>query len=433
MPDHPVGARAAQGIGRRPASLLRWQYWHRIVALSFLGWVFMYADRTVLSPVLPLIGAEWGLSRAQLGLVSSLFFLAYAACQVPVGWLSDRLGRRLLFLVPGFVLFGLGTLATGLAPSYEAMLLVGVVSGLGQGAYYPTQYSLSTDVVPPERRGLAAALINSGQAVGISLGLVVGSAVALAAGAGWRAPFVVLALPTVAVGLLIWRGVHPDHDRRAFPPRPADRGEGAGTEGEEKSGPPPSRPLWTPSLLGLYVVNFCSLYGFFVVLTWLPFYLQTTRGYEGTAVGWVSSLVPWAAVAGGIAASALSDRAPSRRPVALAMLPAATAALAAIPLLHSRPLLFCALVAYGLTGKLALDPVLAAMVADAAEPSAYGRVYGVFNLAGMTSSIVAPYLTGFLADATGSLDVGFHLAALLLLCGALVLVATPTPRRGASA
>lgn len=424
-----AGGTSTAATGRRAAGFA-WTYWHRIVLMSFLGWIFMYADRTVLSPVLPLIHAEWGVSKSQLGLISSLFFLAYAAVQIPVGWASDRLGRRLALLVPGFILFGLGTLATGLAPSYGFILAAGLVTGLGQGAYYPTQFSLSTEVVPPERRGLAAALINSGQAVGISLGLVVASLVALAYGGGWRLPFVVLSVPTVLVGLLFLKGVKPEHDRRARAVRgePAAR-EAPGTNAREAApdavdaAAPAARPahLWTPRLVSLYVVNFCSLYGFFVVLTWLPFYLQTARGYGGAQVGWISSLVPWAAVVGGIVASVLSDRVPSRKPVAMSMLPVAALALAGLPLVHAKAVLVAALLVYGFFGKLALDPVLAAMVADSTEPHLYGRVFGVFNFAGMTSSILAPYLTGFLADRSGALDAGFYLAAAFLLAGMLAL------------
>src|SRR5690606_7281827 len=132
---------------------------------------------------------------------------------------------------------------------------------------------------------------------------------------------------------------------------------------------------------------------------------------------------------GGIVVSLISDRATHRKTVALGMLPVAAAALAVLPLIHSNAVLIAALLVYGLIGKLALDPVLAAMVADATTVDAYGRVYGVFNFAGMSSSILAPYFTGFLADRTGALDIGFYVASVMLLIGMVILGSFRDPQR----
>ena len=52
-------------------------YWIKTVIIFFLGWVVIYAARSVLSPVLPQIETEFGLSKSQLGLISSLFLPAY--------------------------------------------------------------------------------------------------------------------------------------------------------------------------------------------------------------------------------------------------------------------------------------------------------------------------------------------------------------------
>lgn len=422
-----------------------------MVVMGCLGWVFMYADRTVLSPVLPLIGAEWNLNQSQLGLIASLFFLAYAVLQIPVGIAADRTGKRLLFLVPGFVLFGIGTLLSGLAPSYGFLLFASVLTGLGEGTYYPTQFALSTEMVPANRRGISAAIITSGQAIGISLGLMLSSYVALGLGAGWRPPFIILSVPTVLTGLMFWWLIKEPRRERAVDPqagkqadRPADKpAAGAAPAAEAAEGQAvaattaPAAPAaaagerknpWSRNLLLLYVLNFCSLYGFFVVLTWLPAYLQTARGFTGPEVGWISSLVPWMAVPGGLIASWISDRSDRKR-IGLAMLPVAAAALLALPLLPSMPALMAALIVYGLFGKLALDPVLAALVADLSDRSVYGTVFGVFNFAGMASSVLAPYVTGFLADQTGTLDSGFYLAAALLVVGMGLLALLRQPPR----
>ena len=177
---------------------MRQRYWKTLLVAFFLGWVFMYADRTVLSPVLASIGAEWRLNRGQLGLISSLFFFTYAALQIPTGLLADRFGRKLL-LVPGYVLFGVATLLSALAPGYGVFLLLAALAGLGEGTYYPTQFSLSSEALPARIRGLGSAIINSGQAFGISLGLILSGFVAFNLDKGWRASFAVMGIGTLLV------------------------------------------------------------------------------------------------------------------------------------------------------------------------------------------------------------------------------------------
>jgi MFS family permease len=58
----------------------------------------MYADRTILSPVLGDIESEFGLSGAQLGLINSVFFLTYALMQIPSGALADRIGKKVVLV-----------------------------------------------------------------------------------------------------------------------------------------------------------------------------------------------------------------------------------------------------------------------------------------------------------------------------------------------
>ena len=51
------------------------------IFLFFLGWVFMYADRNILSPVMGDIGAQWDLNKAELGLMSTVFLQRMQLCR----------------------------------------------------------------------------------------------------------------------------------------------------------------------------------------------------------------------------------------------------------------------------------------------------------------------------------------------------------------
>ena len=158
------------------------KYWWKMVFLCFLGWILMYADRTILNPVMGKIGEQFGLNNAQLGLVNSVFFLAYAVTQIPFGMLGDKYGRKIVISL-GFVLFGVMTFFSGLATSFGMFMVIRAMTGIGEGAYYGPQYAMSTEAIPSKKLTLGTAIINSGMAFGTSGGYLLSSILVLQKGA----------------------------------------------------------------------------------------------------------------------------------------------------------------------------------------------------------------------------------------------------------
>ncbi|KKI90811.1 MFS transporter [Bacillus sp. SA1-12] len=381
-----------------------------VIFLFFLGWVFMYADRNILSPVMGSIGEEWGLDKAQLGLMSTVFFAAYAFMQVPTGFLADKFGR-VKVLVAGYVLFGVATYLSGLAASFGLFLLMRALTGLGEGTYYGSQYGISSSITPQKYRGLVSALINSGMAFGISLGFIASSYFTYTLNKGWQFPFYVFAVPTIIVAILIGIFVKDNHHKDQKQEKAIHE------KGNVKL-------LFTKNHLFVYLLIFCSLYGFFGMLTWLPYYLQTARGVDASQTGIIASLVPWASIPGAIIFGILSDKIKSKKPLIIALALAGALCQFAIPYIENYSLLLVGLILYGLLGKLALDPVLISYMADITPSSMYSRVYGFFNFSGMLSSIFAPYITGYFADQTGSLEFGFYISGALLIIGGIMFIFT---------
>jgi MFS family permease len=381
-----------------------------IIFLFFLGWVFMYADRNILSPVMGSIGEEWGLDKAQLGLMSTVFFTAYAFMQIPTGFLADKFGR-VKVLVAGYILFGVATFLSGLAVSFSLFLLMRALTGLGEGTYYGSQYGISSSITPKKYRGLVSALINSGMAFGISLGFIASSYFTYTLNKGWQFPFYVFAVPTVIVAILIGIFVKDNHHKEQKQVKAVQ------VKGNLKL-------LFTKNHIFVYLLIFCSLYGFFGMLTWLPYYLQTSRGVDASQTGIIASLVPWASIPGAIIFGILSDKIKSKKPLIMTLAIAGALCQFAIPYIENYSLLLIGLVLYGLLGKLALDPVLISYLAEITHSSMYSRVYGFFNFSGMLSSIFAPYITGYFADQTGSLEFGFYLSGVLLIIGGILFIFT---------
>jgi MFS family permease len=375
--------------------------WRPLLGAFFLGWVFMYADRSVFSPVISEIRGEFGVSLAQIGLLSSAFFLAYAALQVPFGILAERIGRKRL-LVAGFALFGVSTAASGLAGDFALLIGLGVVTGIGQATYYPTQFSISAEAIPKRGRAVGLAIINNGMAVGVAGGTVVATVLAFNAGLGWRVSLLVMGALTlvtaVLMALLVWEPARSEDRQRA----------------------PVSASLGRPQVAA-YVAAFCSLFGFFVILVWLPYYLQSSRGFALSSSGFVAALAALPAIPSAILLAHWSDRTGRRRPLVYALFVAAAISLVTIAAAPGVEVLILALVAYGLTGKLVADPLLVAHLADITDPRAYAMTYGLFNFAGMSASVVAPLVAGIIGELTGDIGPAFALAAALLILGMVFL------------
>lgn len=178
-------------------------YWIKVVAIFFIGWILMYATRTIFNPIMGVVGEQFGLSNTQLGLANSIFFLTYAIAQIPFGIIGDKIGRKLIITV-GFLLLAVATYFSGLATTFVLFLTIRAIAGIGQGAYYGPQFALSTEAIPKSKRTIGNAIINSGMAFGTSGGYLLSSKLVLENGESWSKPFFIMALPTLIVGLLFY-------------------------------------------------------------------------------------------------------------------------------------------------------------------------------------------------------------------------------------
>lgn len=393
------------------------RYWWKVVALSFFGWVLMYADRTILNPLQPTLGAEFGLTNAELGLLNSVFFFAYAATQIPFGILGDKVGRRLTICI-GFLIFGMATLFSGFATGLFLLVSMRIMAGIGEGTYYGPQYSLAADAIPTSKITLGLAIINSGMAFGTSGGYLLSSTMVLGNGAHWSSPFLVMCIPTVIIGILFMVLL------KEKIIRPEDQGKDSNAVATIVEAPKQKTSLASISknrnLVCAFILCFCSVYANFVIITWLPQFLQVERGFAGSSVGFISSLVPWASIPGALIFARLSDKFKRTKLFVSILVPLAALSVFGIAFVTDSNLLIVVLICYGLTGKLALDPIVVSFVTKNAPKQSLGTILSTYNFIGMSGSILAPYITGALSDVTGSMQIGFYLASGMLLIGLFV-------------
>lgn len=384
------------------------RYVYALLVSFCLGWIVLGSDRTLLYPLLDRVALDLHLSSTQTGTVASSYFLLLVLTQFPVGVLGDKIGFKPL-LVALYMLSGLALLALGLwATGYALLLLFVALHGVGVGVYYPSVYTLTIRTVPEKMRGFSTAMVNAGLAGGMGIGLVIAGPLFEFSG-GWRAPFIIMSVPTVimaAVYFFLVRGAKP-------------------------AGTPTRLPAYRPLLLsifrnrnltGLFAANFCSLYCFWVVMVWGPAFFQSERNVGMAGSGMYVALAAAIAIPAGMVTGRISDRV-GRRRLSWVMFLFNAASIALIATSKSAPAFTVGLVGYGLAGKLAWDPVQISWLGDHASrghAGDLGLVISICSILSMSSSIIGPMVSGLIRDLTGSLQGAFYLGVVLALVGALI-------------
>ncbi|MGG5888679.1 MFS transporter [Falsiroseomonas sp. HC035] len=129
----------------------------RILALIGTGHFLSHFYMLCLPPLFIAWRAEFDVSYAALGLAFALMSATTAALQTPVGFLVDKHGAR-PFLVGGVLLMALSIAAMSVAPGYWAILLLAVLSGVGNSVIHPADYAILGGSIHPSRIGRAFAM-----------------------------------------------------------------------------------------------------------------------------------------------------------------------------------------------------------------------------------------------------------------------------------
>jgi len=157
--------------------------------LLALAWVagFTLIDSSIVSLALPAIAAHFDRSVAEVAWVATGFLMALAASLIPAGRLLDRLGARRVML-GGAIGFFVTTAASGLAPTFELLVVARILQGVAGGILYTLSLAIAATAFPPERRATAISILFTSGALGAVLGPVVGGL--LTDLGGWRLVFV---------------------------------------------------------------------------------------------------------------------------------------------------------------------------------------------------------------------------------------------------
>ncbi len=156
----------------------------RMLGIILSGLFFFLSAGTVI-PVLPhFIEDELGGGSLAVGVVVGAFSFSAVLTRPTAGRMGNRVGRRRLMIVGGLVA-GASLAAYGLAPSVAVLVLLRLVTGVGEGLFFTGSATLVADLAPPARRGEALSYYSVAVYLGLGLGPSLGQGVSDSAGSAW--------------------------------------------------------------------------------------------------------------------------------------------------------------------------------------------------------------------------------------------------------
>ncbi len=402
-----------------------------IALLLFALALINYIDRVTLSFAATPIAKEFGLSPVLLGYLFSSFLWTYALFLLPMGLLVDRFGAKRVAGV-GLGIWSVATAATGLAGSFPALLASRLVMGGGEASSNPAGARVIREWIPASERGLVNAVFNSGSYAGPAI-------CALAAGPiigafGWRALFFTAGGIGV-LWILCWLIWFDKPERASWLGAEerakilAERSSVKAPVDDDLPGSGLRQLLGRgPTLWGLALTQGCNVYSQYLFLTWLPSYLQQSKGLTVAKTGLVAAIPYAVAVVLCIAIGQLSDRflrgdvGGGRRRYIIAAAMILSSIILVAPMVDSVALILV-LISLSLTGIAATTSMNFALLNDLLpDPRSVGLAMAFLVMGGNVFGLMAPIVTGYVIDLTGSYDMAFVIAGILLLIGATSVV-----------
>ncbi|WP_419805099.1 MFS transporter [Terriglobus sp.] len=430
------------------------RYRWTIGMLLGLGVLVNYYDRVNLTVSHNALIAAFGIRESTFGFLLSAYSWTYAACQLPMGVVLDKVGVRRV-MIWGIAVWGVASLAAGLAPGVLLFFLARLLLGIGEAPTFPANAKAVGLWFPQAERSLATSIFDSASKLANATGVPLLGLLLLRI--GWRLSFGVTALLSfgfLALFALLYRepkrhslrdmqqqfaAEHTDAktyaDGRIISPeeRRAINGLIAESMPPAEANAVPPIPLRTllrqRKVIGLTLGYAGYNYVFYLLMTWMPKYLSSQL-HITDAKSFIFTGMPWlVAVAaefliGGLLVDWLikSGRDAGRvRQVVLVCGTLCGLGLFGAAFATTVPQALLA-ISIAIGGLSAAAPVGWAGPSILVPDSSTGRVGGILNFSNQICAILAPIITGFVYERTHSFAWAFGIATAILCVGILAYI-----------
>lgn len=378
-----------------------------VTVLCGLGYMMYSVDRMTVSSAIGLIAGEFGLGKAESGILLSSFFFGFIVFLFISGIIADKLsGKPVLIL--GLMMFSLATLLTGVAGSMTSLIFYRVMTGIGEGIFWPAASLEVANVTSEKQRTTVMSLYWMGYPIGGFLGTWMGAM--LGPIFGWRVVFYVAGAMGMLVALLYLVLVKNDR-------KPAEL---IARQAAEKV---PLRTLFrhAPVLL-MAAFYFVLLAGWWIVLLWAPSYLMQVKNLSIGTAGTIASLLGITGALGGFVLGRYCDKGDfkRRRTILMTITFISGLVMAAMAINLSVPLVIVLVLILGFLGY-PITPIVLSLTAELVPPSLRGSAIGFVMNMGMAAGGISPIVAGYYAQHY-TLQPVWLVAACVIICSSLVLL-----------
>lgn len=264
---------ATPTLSSRPSTV---RYW--VIVFAILLSVITYIDRVCISLAAPAITKDLKLSDEEMGFALSLFGIAYAAFEIPGGWLGDKLGARSV-LMRIVIWWSFFTAATAFAWNAMSLWVVRFLFGAGEAGCFPNITKAYTTWLPAEERVRAQGITWMSARWGGAftpplLGVIMGAL-------DWRMAFIIFGALGVVWALFFYRWFRDDpKDNPNVNAGELKLLEEASKNSSGHTSVPWGKLASSGTVWLLWLQYFCVSYGWYFYITWLPTYLQRERGMD---------------------------------------------------------------------------------------------------------------------------------------------------------
>ncbi len=403
-----------------------WKARNTVLLFIWLGWMFSFLDRMVMTVSLPFIGTDFSLDKTQQGLIISAFFLAYAGFQIPGGFLADRFGPRKVMAL-AIIWWSIFTSLTGVATSLGMLLVIRFLFGIGEGCFPASSWKAISSYFPSKVRGRATAIQSSVNTLGPALAAII--AAGIIQHFGWHNVFIFLGFPGLLVGFGIWYYLrdNPADNPRITAEELQELGEddaatlaAGGAAAMQKV--PFSTVIKTGALWQMAAIWFLFDITFWGFNTWLPSYLMEARGLSLTKTGFLAALPFLFGTVGTLCGGWTSDKFKSGRTwiYAFASVVAAGFLYMTFTVAALTPaMIFQCISAFFMFFAMG---IFWGILMDSISKNIMGTASGIVNFGGQLAGVVSAPIMGKLIDMSG----GSYDNAFLFMIGALIASALVT-------
>ncbi|MDI9219409.1 MFS transporter [Pantoea sp. EA-12] len=378
-----------------------------VTVLCGLGYMMYSVDRMTVSSAIGLIAGDFGLGKAESCILLSSFFFGFILFLFIAGIIADKLsGKPVLIL--GLMMFSLATLLTGVAGSFTSLIFYRVMTGIGEGIFWPAASLEVANVTSEKQRTTVMSLYWMGYPIGGFLGTWMGAM--LGPIFGWRVVFYVAGAMGMVVALLYLLLVKNDRKPAALIARQA----------AERV---PLKTLFrhAPVLL-MAAFYFVLLAGWWIVLLWAPSYLMQVKNLSIGTAGTIASLLGITGALGGFVLGRYCDKGDfkRRRTLLMSITFVSGLVMAAMSFNLSVPLVIVLVLMLGFLGY-PITPIVLSLTAELVPPSLRGSAIGFVMNMGMAAGGISPIVAGYYAQHY-SLQPVWLAAALVIVCSSVVLL-----------